>query len=302
MPIDSQTITENSPSTLRSMRFGELLDTTFSLYRTHFLRFIGIAFIYFMAIVIGGSISLFNGPIAMITTVGISIIVVSGLMSATAQAYLDGNIRIGAALKRGIRQFFPCFVGTLLYGSLAILTLILYSIPLGALFGTIWMNYLLNVVFWLFAFLISVLVVVYFLTYWCLFTAAILIEEKSIRDAIRRRRELVIQKSFQIVGTMTAIFLLFLGIGFIFRFSLSYLLTFTGLTNMTDLEKSLMFIQLPIIQGGLNLSNIVLYLINLSVDTITMPIWVIGVTLLYFDQRIRQEGFDIEMMAKRQGG
>ena len=41
--------------------------------------------------------------------------------------------------------------------------------------------------------------------------------------------------------------------------------------------------------------------INLGIDIFTMPIWVIGGTLLYFNQRIRKEGFDIEMMATRQG-
>lgn len=311
MGIDSPTLVKNTPSTLRPLGFGELLDTTFSLYRTNFLRFLAIASIYFIVMIIGSSISLFSDSVGrnewiVIRTLtlgimlGFSVIVVSGLVTATSQIYLDGELRTDVALKRGIRRFFPCFFGLLVYGLLTIITLILYSIPLGALFGTIQTDYLFVFVFRLFTFSISLLVIAYFATYWCLFAAAILIEEKSIRDAIKRRRELVIQKSFQIVGTMTAIFLLFLAIGFIFRFSLSYLLTFTGLINLTDLAKSILFIQLPIIQGGLSLSNIVLHLINLSVDTITMPIWVIGFTLLYFNQRIRREGFDIEMMAEHQ--
>ena len=35
--------------------------------------------------------------------------------------------------------------------------------------------------------------------------------------------------------------------------------------------------------------------IHLVVYAISFPIWIIGITLLYFNQRIRKEGFDIEM-------
>jgi len=40
--------------------------------------------------------------------------------------------------------------------------------------------------------------------------------------------------------------------------------------------------------------------ITAVVDIFTMPILPIGITLLYFDQRIRKEGFDIEMMAAKE--
>ena len=317
MEIESQTAIENTSPILRPMGFGELLDTTFSLYRTHFLRFLGITFVYFMTIVIGSSISFLNAPISrnewlairisvLVVVFGISVVVVNGLMSATAEAYLDGNIRIGGVLKQGIRRFLPCFVGTLLYGLLAVIISTLVALPLGSFLSILRLSafgIVLNFVLTLFAFLVWVFVVVYFATYWCFFAAAILVEGKSIRDAIRRGRELIRRMSLKIVGTMMAIFLLYLGISFILRLSFSLLFTLTGLINMAALEKklgSLMFIQIPIIQERLSLSDIVLYLIHTSVDAITMPIWVIGVALLYFDQRIRKEGFDIEVMAKHQ--
>ena len=37
-----------------------------------------------------------------------------------------------------------------------------------------------------------------------------------------------------------------------------------------------------------------------TVTPISLPILPIGVTLLYFDQRIRKEGFDIEMMVAKE--
>ena len=54
-------------------------------------------------------------------------------------------------------------------------------------------------------------------------------------------------------------------------------------------------------QPEASLSYGMMCFINLGVDIFTMPIWVIGGTLLYFNQRIRKEGFDIEMMATHQG-
>ena len=63
----------------------------------------------------------------------------------------------------------------------------------------------------------------------------------------------------------------------------------------------MVFLQLPRNLTEFHLLNALMHLVNLGIDALTMPIWVIGGTLLYFDQRIRQEGFDIEVMATRQG-
>ena len=43
-----------------------------------------------------------------------------------------------------------------------------------------------------------------------------------------------------------------------------------------------------------------LLVITAVVDIFTAPILPIGVTLLYFDQPIRKEGFDIEMMVAKE--
>ena len=43
-----------------------------------------------------------------------------------------------------------------------------------------------------------------------------------------------------------------------------------------------------------------LFVITAVIDTFTTPILPIGITLLYFDQRIRKEGFDIEMMVTKE--
>ena len=77
----------------------------------------------------------------------------------------------------------------------------------------------------------------------------------------------------------------------------------TGLEGVGNFRETVQWMALwglPTKLSELRLSYTLMYLINLGIDTFVTPIWVIGCTLLYFDQRIRKEGFDIEMMATRQ--
>ncbi len=319
MEIESPTTNENAPPIPRSMGFGELLDATFSFYRTHFLRFLGITSIYLLAMLIGFSICLLddslgrNERIAIwITTTGVlfgvSIFVVSSLISATSQVYLDGAIRIGVVLKLGIRQFITCFVGAFLFGLIAIITTSLVGLFLSGLFSFLMQipfNFFLTFVFSLLSSGVVIFAAVYFVSHWCFFAAAVLVEGKSMWEGIRRRGELIRRRSLQIAGIMTAIFLLYLAVNFIFRFGFGFLFILMELTNFEELRnviQSVWLMQLPVFQNELRLSHQLMHLIYLGIDTITMPIWVIGATLLYFNQRIQREGFDIEMMAVHQGG
>ena len=318
MGIDSPTTIENTSPIPRSMGFGELLDVTFSFYRTHFLRFLGITSIYLLAMLIGFSICLLDDTVGRNERIaiwipttgflfGLSIFVVSGLISATAQAYLDGAIRTGAVLKLGIRQFITCFVGAFLFGLIAIITSTLVGLLLSGLFRffiQIPFNFFLTFVFSLLSSGVVIFAAVYFVSHWCFFAGAVLVERKSMWDGIRRRGELIRRKSLQITGTMTAIFLLYLGVNFIFRFGFGFSFILAGLTNLEELRNVIQpvwLMQLPVFQNEFRLSYQLMHLICLGIDTITMPIWVIGATLLYFNQRIQREGFDIEMMAARQG-
>lgn len=304
--------------TIRQMGFGELLDTTFILYRSHFLQFLAIASVYFTTIVLGGTISLLRFPLGrgswialwlptLINIFAMSIVVLNGLFTATSQAYLQGKIRVGVAFNRGLNRFFPCFFGLLIYSLLGIIISSAITLPLGFIFGMASVSFLGAVatfVLGILSLLIFVYVSVYFLSHWSFMAAAVLIEGKSFREGMRRRRELARHKSVQIVWITIAIILIYFAISFILRCSLGLLL---GLIGIIDLDEwsttfgTLLFPQFPIFRDILGLENGVLYLVHVSVDTITMPIWIIGVTLIYFNQRIRREGFDIEMMTHRQG-
>lgn len=302
----------------RQMGFGEFLDTTFSLYRSHFLPLLVITSVYFLSIVIGGSVSFLRFSLSrgnwltlwipvLIVIFSISVVVVNGLFFATSHAYVQGKIRADTSLKRGLHRFFPCFFGILIYGLLASIMYSAITLPIIMIFsipGVPFMGGVMVFILGLLPMLIFLYVSIYFFSHWSFMTAAVLIEGKSMREGMRRRRELARQESARTLWRTIAILLIYFAISFILRCSLGILLGLIGIINLEEWLNSvntLFFPQFPIFRDSFDLSNVVWYLTNVSVDTITMPIWIIGVTLIYFNQRIRKEGFDIEMMTLRQG-
>lgn len=313
----------NVPPKLQAVRFGELLDTIFSLYRTHFLSFFGIASGYFMTIAVMISIIFLDDPVGrsvkvaiwvpiVIAVLGISMFVVSRLVFAGAQACLGNSIRVGEVLRQGHRQFLPYLVGSFLFGIITLFCVLLSGFVLGSLIlsyirsiGTNGVEVAtVNAILRVFAPLIMVGIVGFFVTYWSFFVSATLLEGTSMRVGFRRSRALISGRRWRVIGTVIAIFLLAFAIGFILRTVFAFLFVLTGLEGVGNFREIIQWMavwELPTELSELRLSYALMYLINLGIDTFTMPIWVIGFTRLYFDQRIRKEGFDIEMMATHLG-
>ena len=308
--------TKNGPPRLRAMGFGELLDTIFSLYRAHFWSFLGIAIPYFIAMLIGVSISFFDDWIGKnlkaliwILTIfaifGVSVFVVSALVFASTQAYLDGKIRMRAVLKHGMREFFRCFVSSLVFGLWAIFVGFVILLLFIAVYRTVMDDNTATTVIGGFCmFLILFSVASYIITYWCFYVSSVFVEEIPRGTGWGRSGTLIDGSWWRVNGTMLSVFMLHFGISFIFRIAFAILLTLTGLADIQEFLGTvqwLAFFQLPGNLTEFHLLNVLMPLVNLGIDTITMPIWVIGGTLLYFNQRIRKEGFDIEVMATHPG-
>lgn len=303
---------DNLPN-LRAMGLGELLDTTFSLYRKHFWAFLGISAVYCIALLtlistffLDGSVG--NGMMRVIWILmfggfwSAAIFVISGLMLASAETYLGRRIWVGSVLQQGGRRFLRCWVGSLLFGVLAVILMFLSALLFVGISGS-FSGDADNFMGPLFIVLIPILVTGASVAYWCFFTAAVLVEGKLMADALRRSGELIQGNWWRIVGTVLAICLLSFVIGFILRVTFAFPLTFIGLNGLGDFLQNLQWMvlwELPTKRTELYLSHVLMYIINLGIDTFTLPIWVIGCTLLYFNQRIRKEGFDIEVMATRQ--
>ena len=227
----------NTPQKLRPMGFGDLLDAIFSLYRAHFLPFLAIASGYFIAILIvilivflddsvgrGTKIAIWISTVS--ATFGVSVFVVSGLLFASTEAYLSRNIRVGAVLRRAIHRFLPCFIGSLSFGLLTCLCVLLANI----LFGLLIFSYISTVddLRSINAFLVNftirfvfvsttVCLAGFFLPYWSFFVSTVSLEGRSMRAGLRRSRELIRGRRWRVVGTVLAIFLLPFAIGFVLR-------------------------------------------------------------------------------------
>lgn len=313
MSNDLHPDTKGDLPNLHVMGLGELLDTTFSLYRKHFLSFLAISAVYCIALLIlistfflDGSVGSGTMMVIWILIIGVfwsaSIFVICGLMLASAEAYLGRHIRVGSVLRQSRHRFLRCWVGSLSFGLLAVILIFLSVLLFVGISGP-FPRKAENFLGPLFIVIIPVLVTGGSVAYWCFFTAAILVEGKSMAEGLRRRGELIQGNGWRIVGSVLAIFLLSFVIGFILRATFAFPLTFSGLRGVGDFSQNLqwmVFWEIPTQRTGLYLSHVLMYIINLGIDTFTLPIWVIGCTLLYFNQRIRKEGFDIEVMVTHQ--
>ena len=294
------------------MGFGELLDTTFSLYRAHLRTFLGIGIGYFIAMLIGVSISFLHNWIGRDTKVVlwiltfsviscISVFVVSALVFASVQAYLDAKIKTGTVLRQAKLQFLRCLISAIVFGLIIFFLTFLILLIFVGLFRSFVSNSVA-------AFIIVSSTLVFlsfgvssFVTYWCFYISAISVE-RTPRPGLGRSDELIRGKWGRINAVMLGILLLHFGVSFIFRLTFGILLELTELADISEFLATVQwmtFFQLPRNIDEFDLLTALMYLINSGIDAFTMPIWVIGCTLLYFDQRIRREGFDIEVMATR---
>ena len=273
---------ETTSTPLQPMSFVDILDGMFMLYRNHFLLFLGIVAVY---IVIGLGLDLISVSaatgvaastsivIVVFTAVGsfiVSFLVVAGLAYASALVYLDRDITAQDALQQAWRRFFSLLGSAILWG-----------LVVGGLFVTI----------------IGIPFAIYFSVRWGLYTLPVLFEETTARNALRRSTELVRGTWWRVFGIMLAVSVIAFMISFILEVSLGFILTLIGVAEIEgatlwDTIRRL-FIPMPHEVGWFPYA--IRRFVSVAIAGLAMPIGIIGSMLLYFDLRIRKEGFDIEM-------
>jgi len=264
---------------LKPMGFGDILDTTFSLYRKHFLLFLGlVAFSVLaeLALHLWADFSEFFfhrssllGIAVVLIAITFLIIGTGGIVIGSGATYLCENVTIRSVLQRTMDRFWQllgCFLLWLLV--VAGLTVTVIGIPFA----------------------------IYFAVRWGFFIQTILFEQPVITIALGRSGELVKPMWWRVFGMLLAIFLLSTVVHAVIEISVGFILIATNLVSEVDF--------IDILEWGLfggSFEGVTLFfyaisiVIHLAVYAISFPIWIIGITLLYFNQRIRIEGFDIEM-------
>lgn len=292
---DASHINTNDAANLQPMGVGDILDTIFSLYRKHIIMFLGIASIYFFAGLIEYSLKGFiSGKtqqtlISALAAMPFRIVSIAGIVFASAAAYLGHNITSSASIRQVFKRFFPLFGSYLIWRLVAAIVLISLSFAMVFLVRQGPLSLFLA----FFGFPISI----YLTVSWVLHMPIVLLEEPRVVYSFRRSSELVRGSWWQVVGILILILLITTAVEVIFEFSLAFVLILTKLAGNTELRN---IIEWSIMNNILDSSSFAFYTIMTCADliftTLVFPIWVIGITLLYFDRRIRKEGSDIQLM------
>ena len=281
---------------LQPMRTGEILDTTFSFYRNHFLLFLGIAAVHFFGSLVKYSLEGFFSNsglpriIPNLVDIPFALVSTGGVIVATAAIYLGGDITSTDALQQTLRRFWhllACHLIWVLVTMLPFLSLIfLFPAMLG---GT-------SLVSILFIPLSLTPFSIYFAVRWGFVAETLLLEKTNVQNAFKRSSELVRGRWWRICGILVLILLLSTAIHYILEISLGTIFVLAKAAGGTDLKT---VIQWAVMETELGSGSLLFYAIMTSTDlilkTFIFPIWIIGIVLLYFDQRIRKEGFDLEI-------
>jgi hypothetical protein len=310
---------------LHPMNLSEVLDRTVQIYRSRFLVFLGIgvipagtvlvfasAFFAFLAwigsaaksssvpaLVIAWLLFALGSLLALPACLGTTALGSAAMSSAAARLFLGETITIREAYKRvwlrGWRYVglyvlevlivagVPAVVGSVLLIFASIASALLVS-QLGATASIL----LGGAMFFVIVLLASY--ALWMMLRLCLAFPAIVVEQTGASNALKRA-------SLLSKGTRGRIFVLYL-----LCLVLSWVLAI-GLAVPAFIALAL----IPGLQGPQHSETLgmammfVSYGSSFAVQAFTKPIYGIAMTLFYFDQRIRKEGFDIEWMMHRAG-
>ncbi len=266
---------------LRPLGVGDLLDEIIRLYRNHFLLLAGISAVvlaplafleYLWRTFLLHPEGLQQGSLSSLSAAGIGS-GVWGILSWLA------SVAVNLAITYAVSEIYlgrDPTLGSAFAGGLR---------RFGAAVG-------LAVVLGLAVILMAVTIVgipfaIYFGVCWALSFQAFVLEGLGIRAAMGRSRALVRGTWWRVLGIAILIGI----IGSILAFVIGLL---NGVVDIV-----LLFAR----SSGLGLAflSVLAFIVNLAAQVFTAPIWYCGAVLLYYDLRVRKEGFDLELMASDMG-
>jgi len=115
---------------------------------------------------------------------------------------------------------------------------------------------------------------------WALAVPAIVVEDLGATEGIGRSWKLVSGRRWSILGVFIVLYIILFVVAALVGLVLNGLL-FSGLSDRSG-----------VLATGL---------INTATQIFTAPLLAIGITVVYFDERVRKEGFDLELLANQVG-
>jgi hypothetical protein len=262
---------------LRPLSLGEILDRTFTLYRSHFILFFGITAIPQLLVLALQLAQLFLGltvvmpgtrggaPILRPALTGASILVgvvslvvlsISYLLSqgatvsAVAELYLGRTPTIGESFQK-VRG------------------------DLGTLYGVALLNFLVVIV----GFILLVIPGIYLLCRLMIAVPAAVLENLGPRSSLERSMALTKDAAGRAFLILLLYVVLVFALAFLFQLPISFAMV-AARTNPAMLR------------AVVAVANV----LNALSTTLVMPVFTIAASAFYFDLRIRKEAFDLQMM------
>lgn len=287
---------------LQPMGLGGILDAILSLYRNHFRLFLGIAVFYFSLIALQEAVVVFllemsstpsfdNFVSDMDTVLDalVYMLIVGVLIAACSEIYLGKRATIQSAFQCLRSHFWEYLGATLIY-------LILFSILILNSMASLQDSAVIGLI----PFLCSPFLLYFLIGCWVFYGPVIFHEKWTASESLQRSRTLGHGSRGRVFGIVLAILLFQIGVGYILGNSLGVVLALFGIVGDGSVVETIG----DLLAGEYtdmrptSLDALIMYIVYLGAETFTLPIYGIGVTLLYFDLRIRKEGFDIEMQAR----
>jgi hypothetical protein len=283
--------------TLRPLRIGELLDRAIRLYRANFLTFVGIvALVYvpltilqvFASALLSSSMvrtspdQIFSNAsywIGMLSTILLAIlqfVLVQGIaMGALSKAVADNNLGKKTGILeayRGIGSSWASLLGALVLVSLLAIGILLWWIVpcIGWITGLGMLVYLGSVV--------NQLV-----------PPVVVLEDQTATGSIRRAWSLARRRFWPVLG-------------YAFLLGLFSLIVVNGPAAVVNIILTQVFRSVGNASTYLALTSIIQGLITLVFALLYYPLQMTAFTLVYFDLRVRTEGFDIALLTLQAEG
>lgn len=298
-----------TPPPLRPMSAGDILDQAIRIYRQNFVTVVGIVAIFSVPLLLinvlaaaltfplGGQFSTFEDGspfvlvyfLATILTTILSAIVsvfqVGALAVVISERYLGHTITIRQAYSHTFKRWFSLLLAIIIVGLLDLALLTVFFVPFFALvFGTAGSGSsqdMLAGIFILCAcllFIPALLVLVYLNVHWIFVTQAIVLENYNSTGGMGRSWRLVKGTFWRVLG-FSIILSILVGL---FSAGPIYLVSF-----------------LSFVLPSVVLAGVLNSVIQTAVQILVTPIQFAAITLLYYDLRIRKEGFDLQLQLQQ---
>jgi hypothetical protein len=255
-------------SELRPLSLGELLDRTFFLYRKNFMLFVGIIalpHLVLLAFQLTGvalqAARTLTGPLASILWTLATLVVSLGVMAASQGATVVAVSHVHLGRPASIAESFAAIKGRVFYLALIMIG---YWIGIGV------------------GFALLIVPGIILLLMWAVTIPVAVIEDKGLRDSVSRSAELT--KGHR--GRVFVIYFLFLVL--IYAVYLAWQIPILAVMGTMVRRHGPTAVPLW--------TQIALPLGNFLSQCLVGPLMTIGLSLLYYDERVRKEAFDLQHM------